>query len=101
MSSLPESKFFATSVDNAVAHVELNNGDEANAMTPDFWTDLPIIMNAINESPTIRAVVISGRGKHFTGGMDLSAFQGIIELTQKEPGRAAYALRDLKRAKHK
>src|SRR5690606_3917835 len=37
----------------------------------------------------------AGEGKHFTGGMDLAAFASLVGLFEKEPGRAAYAMRDL------
>lgn len=89
------STFFATSIDAGVAHIEMNRPDKANAMTPDFWADLPRIVAALDAMPEVRAIVLSGRGKHFSGGMDLSAFQGIMALAQAEPARGAYVLRDL------
>lgn len=89
------STFFATSLDAGVAHVEMDRPDKANAMTPEFWTDLPRIVAELDADPLVRVIVLSGRGKHFSGGMDLSAFQGIMALAQAEPARGAYALRDL------
>ena len=90
-----ESTFFEVSLEGAVAHIEMNKPDKANSMSPDFWKDLPVIANALNADPEVRAVVISGRGKHFTGGMDLASFQDIMALTKSEPARASYAMRDL------
>lgn len=95
MRDFPPSTFFDVSVSDAVAHIEMNHGDKANAMTRDFWADLPRILGHVDADPAIRAVVLSGRGRHFTGGMDLAAFQDILALTQKEPGRGAFALRRL------
>ena len=89
------STFFDVSINNHVAHIEMDRADKANAMSPDFWTDLPAIMSELNSNPDIRAAVLSGRGKHFTGGMDLAAFQGIMDLTKAEPGRGSFALREL------
>jgi enoyl-CoA hydratase len=89
------STFFAVSVDAGVAHLEMNRPDKANAMSPDFWTDLPRIVGVLDADPAVRAIVLSGRGKHFSGGMDLQAFQGIMALAQAEPARGAYALRDV------
>ncbi|MEM8578153.1 MAG: crotonase/enoyl-CoA hydratase family protein [Pseudomonadota bacterium] len=94
MTDLPSSTFFALSRDGGVVHLEMNNADKANAMTPAFWAELPQICRALNSDPSVRCVVLSGRGRHFTAGMDLSAFSGIADLTQAEAGRAAYALRD-------
>ena len=95
MSDNLDSTFFACSMDGGVAHLEMNKAEKANAMSPDFWEDLPRLVQQLGRDPQVRVIVISGRGKHFTGGMDLTAFQGIMELTQKEPGRGALALRDM------
>jgi len=89
------STFFVTTIDAGVAHIEMNRPDKANAMTPDFWADLPRLVAALDADPAVRAIVLSGRGKHFSGGMDLLAFQGIMVLAQAEPARGAYAMRDL------
>lgn len=90
-----DSTFFECTLDGAVAHLEMNKADKANSMSPDFWADLPRIIETLGRDQNIRAIVVSGRGKHFTGGMDLAAFQGIMGLLEKEPGRGAFALRDL------
>ncbi len=95
MTTKIQSTFFETSRDGAVVHLEMNKPDKANSMSPDFWKDLPLIATALNMDPEVRAVVISGRGKHFTGGMDLASFQDILALTKYEPARGAFALRDL------
>ncbi len=94
MADLPTSTFFALSADGGVVHLEMNNGGKANAMGPSFWRELPQICAALNADPSVRCVLLSGRGKHFSSGMDLSAFSGMMELHKAEPGRAAYALRD-------
>ena len=90
-----DSTFFDVEIDDAVAVITMNRPDKANGMTPDFWEDLPRLMRALDAMPAIRCAVIEGNGKHFTGGMDLSAFNGIAELTKAEPARAAFALRQL------
>lgn len=89
------STFFALSIDGGVAHLEMNRADKANAMSPDFWADLPRLAGELGKDPGVRAVVLSGRGKHFSGGIDLAAFQGILGLTSAEPGRGAEALYEL------
>jgi enoyl-CoA hydratase len=78
-----------------VAILTMDKPDRANAMTPDFWADLPRLLDALGRDETVRAAIIRGEGRHFTGGMDLSAFAGIAKLLEGEPGRAAYALRDM------
>lgn len=90
-----ESEFFRLERAGAVAHLSMARPDKANAMNEDFWTDLPRILAALEADPGVRALVISGEGRHFTAGMDLGAFEGILALAADEPGRGAYALRSL------
>lgn len=90
-----ESTFFKINIDGAIAHLSMNRPEKANGMTPDFWQDLPRLTRELGELPAIRALVISGEGKHFTGGMDLSVFQDFKSIFESEPARAAYRMRDL------
>lgn len=93
--SLPQSTFFSISRDGPVAILSMNRPDKANGMTPDCWTDLPRIMDALGRDESVRVAIIRGEGKHFTGGMDLATFASLNDLFSQEPGRAAYAMRDL------
>lgn len=88
------STFFRVERDGPVAILSMNRPDKANGMTPDFWADLPRLMRELERDETVRAAIIRGEGKHFTGGMDLAAFADIARLFDNEPGRAAYAMRD-------
>ena len=93
MRDLPETTFFAITRHGAVAEVMMNRPDKANGMSPEFWTELPEIMHALDADTSVRAVVLTGAGKNFTGGMDLATFQDLIGIMQAEPGRAAYTMR--------
>ena len=88
-----ESSFFLVQRHGPVAQLSMNRPQKANGMTPDFWTELPRLLGLLDADETVRAVVLTGEGKHFTGGMDLEAFASIAALFQQEPGRAAYAFR--------
>ena len=87
------SSFFQITRHGAVAELCMNRPDKANGMSPDFWSDLPRLIGALDADVTCRAVVLTGAGKHFTGGMDLASFQDLMALFQSEPGRGAHALR--------
>ncbi len=89
------SSFFNVTREGAVAVLEMNRPDKANSMSPDFWADLPRLAALFDSDPNVRCVVLTGAGKHFSGGMDLATFADINSMLQQEPGRAAYALRDL------
>ena len=90
-----ESSFFRIERDGAVARIVMNKPDKANSMTPEFWTDLPRVIGGLGRDTSVRCAVISGEGRHFSGGMDLAAFAGIAQLFKNEPGRAAFAMREL------
>ena len=90
-----QSTFFKTEIADGVAHLIMARPDKANSMSPDFWEDLPRMVRELDRDPGVRALVISAEGKHFTAGMDLAAFQGIMALAQSEPARGAFALREM------
>ena len=69
--------------DGAIAHLRLARADRANAMTADFWRELPERLRQCAADPTVRALVISADGRHFSGGMDLKAFR-LMERGRRE-----------------
>ncbi|RST86521.1 crotonase/enoyl-CoA hydratase family protein [Aquibium carbonis] len=87
--------FFRFERDGAVVHLVMNRPERSNAMSADFWTELPRLMAELGRDPSVRCAIISGEGRNFTGGMDLSAFADIAKLFDSEPGRAAYAMREV------
>lgn len=91
----PESSFFRIERSGSVVELVMNRPDRANSMTPDFWTDLPRLMDRFSAEGTVRAVIIAGEGRHFTSGMDLATFDAIVSLFREEPGRGAYAFRNM------
>ncbi|MBX9725585.1 MAG: enoyl-CoA hydratase/isomerase family protein, partial [Candidatus Obscuribacterales bacterium] len=54
--------------------------DKANAMTRDFWQEFPLAIKSLAEQADLRVLVISGDGKHFCSGMDLSVFSNNLAL---------------------
>lgn len=57
----------------AVAEVALIGPGKGNAMGPDFWRELPLVFNALDADPEVRAVVLTGSGANFSYGLDLPA----------------------------
>lgn len=85
---------FDFGVDNHVARIVFNRPDKANAMILPFWQEMVDVFAEIEDRPEVRAVVISSTGKHFTGGLDLSAFAGIAgEMLQGDRGRVGEQMR--------
>lgn len=85
---------FDFSVENHIARITFNRPDKANAMVLPFWQEMVDVFAEIEDRPEIRAVVISSTGKHFTGGLDLSAFANIAgEMMQGDRGRVGEQMR--------
>ncbi|HEX6958574.1 MAG TPA: crotonase/enoyl-CoA hydratase family protein [Ferrovibrio sp.] len=85
---------FDFSIDEHVARIVFNRPDKANAMILPFWQEMVDVFAEIEDRPEIRAVVISSTGRHFTGGLDLSAFGSIAaEMLQGDRGRVGEQMR--------
>jgi enoyl-CoA hydratase len=69
-----ERSCFAVSEDGGVAHVVLARPDELNTMNRAFWSELPAVMEDLDGSGRVRAIVLSSTGRHFSAGMDLGTF---------------------------
>jgi enoyl-CoA hydratase len=67
---------FDVTIEDKIAHVRLSRPEAFNTMTKEFWSELPEIVNALDEGAEARAIVLSSSGKHFTAGMDLAVFGG-------------------------
>ncbi len=85
-------------IDSGIACVELSRPDAANAMDAAFWRALPHTMQALAERSDVRVVVLSGAGRHFCAGLDLSFFAQLQSPEDAEPARARLRLRAVVRA---
>lgn len=75
---------FDVTIENHIAHVVLNRPEKRNSMNADFWRQLPEIINDIDNESKARVIVISSTGPHFSAGLDLSSFQGIVDSPSDE-----------------
>jgi enoyl-CoA hydratase len=72
------SDVLAVERDGHVAWLWLDNPDRRNAMGPDFWADLPVLMRELSADPDVWVVVVAAKGKSFTVGLDLKSMGGAI-----------------------
>ena len=70
---------FEVEINSYVAHVKFCRPDKRNSMTPEFWNELPRLIDKLDSSGDVRVIVLSSTGPHFTAGMDLSVFAGASE----------------------
>lgn len=84
---------FNLSIDQNIAHINLNRPEQLNSMVSEFWQELPACVRAIDEKSAARVIVISSTGKHFSAGMDLSVFANMAASFSGEAGRRAEHMR--------
>jgi len=65
---------FDIQVDDGVATVTLNRGEQLNTMVPAFWEELPALVRELDASGGVRVIVLASTGRHFSAGMDLAVF---------------------------
>lgn len=61
----------STSHDGAVQTWWLDRPDARNAMDLEMWQSLIDLAESVRRTSTVRAVVVRGRGDHFSGGADI------------------------------
>src|SRR5688572_31057511 len=77
-------------VEDGVAHVELARPDKLNAMDRDVFAAIGDTFRALGRDPAVRAILLSGQGRHFTAGLDLE-YAARQFPPSEDPGRAAEA----------
>lgn len=55
-----------------VFHVEINRPEKLNALNKTMWKEIDACFKALADDPDCRSIVLSGAGKIFTAGLDLS-----------------------------
>ena len=80
---------------DGIAHVRLSRGEQLNTMIPEFWSELPAIVDEISDAGRARVIVLSSTGRHFCAGMDLSVLSGgsALQDDSAEIGRQRANLR--------
>ncbi|ONH53114.1 enoyl-CoA hydratase [Pseudomonas cedrina] len=88
-----EYQAFAVELSGNVAHVQINRPEKINAMNAAFWTEIIDIFQWVEDTDAVRAVVLSGAGKHFSSGIDLMMLASVANELGKDVGRNARLLR--------
>ena len=81
---------FDVEIQNQIAHIKLARPEKRNSMIPEFWDELPAIINDIDQQSAARVIVISSTGPHFTAGLDVAAFFNAENEDQLGQGAMLY-----------
>jgi enoyl-CoA hydratase len=76
--------------DGGVAHVELTREDKLNAMDGEMFAAIGEAFRTLGADSGVRCILLSGRGRHFTAGLDLQ-YAGTQFPPADDPGRATEA----------
>jgi enoyl-CoA hydratase/carnithine racemase len=71
-------------LDDGIADVRMNRPDKMNALDKDQWAALVEAIDTLKATPGLRVVVLSGEGRAFCAGLDLSSMQG-----DRDPGTSS------------
>ena len=67
-------EFIRYEVHSGVAHCTLNRPDKLNSFIASMSKELELSLRAASEDPVVRAVLLTGAGRGFCAGQDLSEF---------------------------
>ena len=84
----PSFETLDVSIEHQVATVLLNRPDKANSMSAAMWEELQGCFEWLDSEPMVRAVVLTGNGKHFCAGLDLAIFAS-VDGESGDPARRA------------
>lgn len=59
---------------DGISHLTLNRPDKLNALSESFWTELPVVLAESEADGDVKALVLSGNGRSFCAGADISSF---------------------------
>ena len=71
---------FLVSIEDHVASVAFNRPEKANSLHRAAWKEMQQIFEDLDDNPEVRCIVLSGEGKHFCAGIDLSLLMDLNPL---------------------
>ena len=98
---LPASDVVTVEITDHIATVWLDRPDKLNAMAADFWIEFPQIIEALDAVDDVRVIVVAGKGRAFTVGIDVAelAADGSVG-TSSNVGERMALYRRIKRMQH-
>lgn len=92
--ALPSFTYFAVDLTDGIARIDFNRPQRANALNLEMWHELGRAFGWADAQTSARVVVLGGRGRHFTAGIDLDFLAELrASLGDAGPGRQYEALR--------
>lgn len=70
------------SLEGGVARITLNRPDKLNAFNGLMHKELTSTLKQVKKDPEVRAIILTGAGRAFCSGQDLSDFQGEVDFAE-------------------
>lgn len=67
----------------------LNRPEKLNALSEDMWADIPAAVGALGDDDDVRVIVLAGRGRAFTVGIDIAMLSG-LQPTGTSPAKGNF-----------
>ena len=83
--------------DGHVATLWLNRPGKLNALSADMWRDIPTAMEEMENDDDVRVVIVAGRGKAFTVGIDVNLLASIQPTGPSPASGNLHIYREIKR----
>ena len=81
-------------VEDGIATITLNRPDRMNAFTPQMMADLIAAFDATDADDAVRAVIVTGAGRAFCAGADLSAGTATFDYAKRGGKGGTSPIRD-------
>lgn len=80
-----------------VYHVQLNRPEKRNAMSLEMWYEIGEAFDELSDISDCRAIILSGNGKMFTAGIDISAFISVVPQQSDSAHKSLSLLKTVKK----
>lgn len=84
---------FKVTIKNHIAEVAFNRPKKANALHEVAWEEMHDIFNRLHEDDSVRVIILSGEGKLFCAGIDLTTLMSLQFTTIKCQAKKREAIR--------
>lgn len=75
-------KYLKVTIENHVAQVAFNRPEKANSLHTPAWEEMKAVFENLHKNLEVRVIVLTGEGKHFCAGIDLTTLMDLQKYNQ-------------------
>lgn len=91
---IPEMETITIELENGIAWIYLDRPEKLNAMNPTMFWEYETVADFVRDEPEVKVAVLTGRGRAFSAGIDLTAVQ---TFTGDDPHKFRNMIRRIQR----